>query len=535
MRFTASNLLTNPACQIAIALIDSKPINLASISWPFFIMCLAGTGLMKKLHPKHDVADDQTTCITNLEMPVCPPDITENGHSILPLPTKQKASRTQATKCRKVLNHLRNLTFLVHEAEPLTALQATLFLALLELQQFVLTEDGIALENKESHQEDQQQSFPPSSKTQAKANPLPQRKGKGNKYSGRVGEKAGTMKKTYNVSFVPELAEPSKAHIPFSHAGLPVSSPKATQTPEDSHNQHAAKKMRTDDCGDKATPSTVQENIQEPKMNSTAFIVVDDNSPDPQQWIKFSDSIVDNTHFTLYQASKSNIAKPNGWLTDSEIHVAQQLLKTQFPHLDGLNDPDVLSGDLVTPAVTEFVQIIKTGGHWVCLSTIGCANGYVKVYDSMGTSPSRTAIINSCQMLFHNGKKVAVSNQKVQRQQGASDCGLFAIAFATSLCFVNDPQEITYAQPLLRSHFIACLEDHMMPFPTTDRRVQRHLSVSKAVVPIFCACRMPNNGDTYVQCHHCNDWWHLKCVNIPPWAVESNKSWKCETYNKIKL
>ena len=244
------------------------------------------------------------------------------------------------------------------------------------------------------------------------------------------------MKKTYNVSFVPELAEPSKAHIPYSHAGLPVSSPKATQTPEeDSHNQPAAKKMRTDDCCDKATPSTVQENIQEPKMNSTAFIVVDDNSPDPQQWIKFSDSIVDNTHFTLYQVSKSNIANPNGWPTDSEIHAAQQLLKTQFPHLDGLNDPGILSGDLVTPAVTEFVQIINTGGHWVCLSTIGCANGYVKVYDSMGTSPSPTAIINSCQMLFHNGKKVTVSNQKVQRQQGASDCGLFAIAFTTSLCF----------------------------------------------------------------------------------------------------
>ena len=224
------------------------------------------------------------------------------------------------------------------------------------------------------------------------------------------------MKKTYNVLFVPELAEPSKAHIPFSHAGLPVSSPKATQTPEeDSHNQHAAKKMRTDDCGDKATPSTVQENIQEPKMNSTAFIVVDDNSPDPQQWIKFSDTIVDDTHFTFYQGSKSNIANPNGWLMDSEIHAAKQLLKTQLPHLDGLNDPDILSGDLVTPAVTEFVQIIKTGGHWVCLSTIGCANGYVKVYDSMGTSPSRTAIINSCQMLFHNGKRFLMRSRLTQK------------------------------------------------------------------------------------------------------------------------
>lgn len=132
-------------------------------------------------------------------------------------------------------------------------------------------------------------------------------------------------------------------------------------------------------------------------------MVVDDNSPDPQQWIKFSDTIVDDTHFTFYQGSKSNIANPNGRLMDSEIHAAKQLLKTQLPHLDGLNDPDILSGDLVTPAVTQFVQIINTGGHWVCLSTIGCANGRVKVYESMGTSPSRTAIINSCQMLFYNG------------------------------------------------------------------------------------------------------------------------------------
>ena len=63
-------------------------------------------------------------------------------------------------------------------------------------------------------------------------------------------------------------------------------------------------------------------------MNSTAFIVVDENSPDPQQWIKSSDTIVDDTHFTFYQGSKSNIANPNGWLMDLEIHTAKQLVKT---------------------------------------------------------------------------------------------------------------------------------------------------------------------------------------------------------------
>ena len=141
-------------------------------------MLLLDDQVMKKLHPNHDAADNQTTCITNLEMPVCPPDITENGHIILPLPTKQKASRTQATKYREVVNHLRNLTFLVYEEEPLTALQATLSSALLELQQFVPAEDGIALENKESHQEDQQQSFLPSFHNPGKSKPPPSKQRK---------------------------------------------------------------------------------------------------------------------------------------------------------------------------------------------------------------------------------------------------------------------------------------------------------------------------------------------------------------------
>ena len=69
------------------------------------------------------------------------------------------------------------------------------------------------------------------------------------------------MKKTYNVSFVPEFEEPSKAHIPYNHAGLPVCLPKATQTPEeDTHNQPPAKKMKSDDCDDNCS-STVQENL----------------------------------------------------------------------------------------------------------------------------------------------------------------------------------------------------------------------------------------------------------------------------------
>ena len=127
-----------------------------------------------------------------------------------------------------------------------------------------------------------------------------------------------------------------------------------------------------------------------------------------------------------------------------------------------------------TPAVSQFVQIINTGLHWVCLSTTGCQNGLVKVYDSLGIMPSATAIWNACQMAY----------QKLQQQKGSSDCGLLAIAFATSLCFGDNPPSIKYAQPLLRNHFISCLETlQMKPFPKTDERVSSHSSASKVVEP----------------------------------------------------
>ncbi|PFX13514.1 hypothetical protein AWC38_SpisGene22395 [Stylophora pistillata] len=197
---------------------------------------------MKKLHPKHDATDDQTTCITNLEMPVCPPDITENVQSILPLPIKQRTSRTQATKCREVLNHLRNLNFLVHEEEPLTALYKPHFSQLFS---------------------------------------------------------------SYNSLYQQKMA-------------LLLKIKSLTRKTNSSHFHHRPQPRQ------KQTPSCKE---KEREISTLAGL----------------------------QASKSNIANPNGWLTDSEIHAAQQLLKTQFPYVDGLIDPDILSGDLVTPAVTEFV------------------------------------------------------------------------------------------------------------------------------------------------------------------------------------
>ena len=50
----------------------------------------------------------------------------------------------------------------------------------------------------------------------------------------------------------------------------------------------------------------------------------------------------------------------------------------------------------------------------------------------------------------------------VQYQIGASDCGAFAIAFATLICFSEDPHLVIYEQCTLRSHLRNCLEKGKM-------------------------------------------------------------------------
>ena len=62
----------------------------------------------------------------------------------------------------------------------------------------------------------------------------------------------------------------------------------------------------------------------------------------------------------------------------------------------------------------------------------------------------------------------------VQIQRGGSDCGLFALAFATSLCEGENPSRISYIQHELRDHLFGCLESGVIStFP--QRREEKRL------------------------------------------------------------
>ena len=52
------------------------------------------------------------------------------------------------------------------------------------------------------------------------------------------------------------------------------------------------------------------------------------------------------------------------------------------------------------------------------------------------------------------------------QQIGGSDCGLFSLAVATSLCFEQDPSSVEYDQSQLRPHLTSCfLRKSMSVFP----------------------------------------------------------------------
>lgn len=59
----------------------------------------------------------------------------------------------------------------------------------------------------------------------------------------------------------------------------------------------------------------------------------------------------------------------------------------------------------------------------------------------------------------------------VQRQQGFTDCGLFAIAIALDLCLgKRDPSELDYIQEVMRPFLYQCFEQgHLRCFPVQSR------------------------------------------------------------------
>lgn len=125
----------------------------------------------------------------------------------------------------------------------------------------------------------------------------------------------------------------------------------------------------------------------------------------------------------------------------------------------------------------------------------------------------------------------------MQQQNGSKDCGLFALAFAMSICSGQNPGSLGYIQYKLRSHLLSCLEKRYLTcFPTRCRARSCSGPSVEIRFPVFCSCRQPKDEGTMVECSLCKEWYHKECERIPEQVwTDVDYYWlctKCKNKNK---
>ena len=81
-------------------------------------------------------------------------------------------------------------------------------------------------------------------------------------------------------------------------------------------------------------------------------------------------------------------------LDDIHIGAAQELIKKKFPHFGGLQNTVMQNSETLKSLNSKngSLQIVhvKLGkvDHWVLISTVGCAEDEIELYDSLQQKPS---------------------------------------------------------------------------------------------------------------------------------------------------
>ena len=142
-------------------------------------------------------------------------------------------------------------------------------------------------------------------------------------------------------------------------------------------------------------------------------------------------------------------------LNDHHINYCQCLLKKQFPLIGGLL-LTLLQNKPIKQNIVCGLQIIhcKERNHWIVASRLDSCCSPVKIYDSLYKSIHKETV-TVVQNMFKKVGKVKIEIADMQVQKGSTDCGVFAIAVATSLLYGINP---SYKQDKMRDHLLYCLD-----------------------------------------------------------------------------
>lgn len=153
-------------------------------------------------------------------------------------------------------------------------------------------------------------------------------------------------------------------------------------------------------------------------------------------------------------------------LTNIHIYSFLRLLRRQFPHINGLcpPDPPAIRAYAHKPLANSVFIFNACGDHWVTISNVNVDDvDYWHVYDSYRYEVD--SFRDFFRLIYPERSSVFIRKISVQMQRGLNDCGLFALAFATSLCFGDDPSQMQYVQKSFRKHYRGCLQaNHALCF-----------------------------------------------------------------------
>ena len=215
--------------------------------------------------------------------------------------------------------------------------------------------------------------------------------------------------------------------------------------------------------------------------------------------------------------------------------LAEQLSKKKFPIFGGLQDIALSEhyGLDVVKKDKPFIQVLYNGSaHWICVFNSDrnrSENNTCHILDSLSRGKiTKNLEKKICALLLSKEPVIKVVINSVQQQANGVDCGVFAIAYATSLAFGENPTLCSYNVPLMRQHLVNCLEKEMMyPFPKQDitKRVLK-CKKNQLLLSIYCSCRSVcqyERENPMVECMKCYEWFHQKCEKIPR-KVFANKA-----------
>ena len=135
------------------------------------------------------------------------------------------------------------------------------------------------------------------------------------------------------------------------------------------------------------------------------------------------------------------VASRTGWLNNNVIAAAQMLILQHFPNMAGLQLPALQKVFAFQVHSGEFVQIINVGNkHWCVVSTVGCDNGVVEVYDSLCTSiPVKTICLIASLICSTASKLVSCLDHTPTREKGLVTIARFLGCAESGVLFSRKP------------------------------------------------------------------------------------------------